>query len=58
MKRLLGAVLIALPIIVFLTSMVINRGWGYVVTMLVSAALWGGCIVGGTHLLSSKNKDR
>lgn len=58
MKRLLGAALIALPIVVFLTSMVINRGWGYVVTMLTVVGLSVSCIVGGTYLLSPKNKDR
>lgn len=58
MRRLAGAVLIALPIVAFLTAMVINKGWGYVLTMLAMTALSGACVVGGTHLLSSKSKNR
>lgn len=58
MRRVLGAVLIALPIVVFLAAMVINKGWGYVATMLATAGLSTACILGGTHLLSSKRKDR
>jgi hypothetical protein len=55
MRRILGAALIALPITVFLTAMVINKGWAYVVTMLAMTALWVGCIVGGMYLLASKS---
>ena len=58
MRRILGAVLIALPIVAFLTSMVINRGWGYVATILVSLAVSLACVLGGMHLLAPKKKDR
>jgi hypothetical protein len=54
MKKVIGAGLIALPIAVFLTAMVINKGWAYVITMLAMAALWAGCFIGGMHLLTSK----
>jgi hypothetical protein len=57
-RRVLGAALIALPIVVFLTSMVINRGWAYVVTMLGIAVLSVGCIVVGNHLLAPRKKSR
>jgi hypothetical protein len=55
LKKVLGACLIALPIAVFLTAMVVNKGWGYVITMLAMSALGVGCIVGGMHLLASKS---
>lgn len=55
-RRILGAALIALPIVVFLTSMVIAKGWSYVLTMLLVGVLWVGCFVAGTHLLASKKK--
>lgn len=55
-KRVLGAVLIALPIVVFLVGMVINKGWGYVVAMLAVTALSVGCVLAGTHLLTLKKK--
>jgi L-lactate permease len=54
-RRILGSALIALPIVVFLTAMVIHKGWGYVITTLAMAALGVGCIVGGMHLLASKS---
>ncbi|MFB4265315.1 hypothetical protein [Nonomuraea sp. GTA35] len=56
-RRALGALLIALPIVVFLTGMVISTGWGYDLVMLTTAALGVGCMLGGMHLLSPKSKD-
>ena len=57
-RRVLGVALIALPVVVFLTSMVINRGWAYVITMLAITALSVGCIVGGHYLLTPTKKSR
>ncbi|WP_171074091.1 hypothetical protein [Nonomuraea basaltis] len=58
MRRILGAALIALPVVVFLASMAINKGWLYVVTMLAIASLSLGCVLGGMHLLAPKDNGR
>ena len=58
MRRVLGAVLIALPIVAYLTVMGIAKGWAYVVATLVVGALSLASVLGGIHLLSSKSKDR